>query len=79
MEQTINGYKYLTEEEAIAARKQCADYYGLPKSQDDTTLYWVDYSEGTFEDVIFWYISFDSSIQDILGLPQEFLVEQENQ
>ena len=32
MVQEITGYKYLTEQEAIDARKQCADYYGLPKT-----------------------------------------------
>ena len=25
----VLGYKYTTEQEAIDARKQCADYYGL--------------------------------------------------
>ena len=28
----ITGYKYTTEQEAIDARKQCADYYGLTKN-----------------------------------------------
>mgnify|MGYP003652549295 FL=1 len=34
----IKGYKYTTEQEAINARKQCADYYGLPKTPNNTTL-----------------------------------------
>ena len=31
----ITGYKYDTELEAQTARKDCADYYGLPKSPED--------------------------------------------
>jgi hypothetical protein len=61
------GYKYQTEQEAIDARKQCADYYGLPKSPEDVTQFWVDYQEGDG----FWYIIFDESIRDILGEPIE--------
>ena len=68
------GYKYTTEQEAIDARKQCADYYGLPKTPTDTTLYWVDYNEATLDTPIFWYIAFDESIRDILGEPIEFNV-----
>ena len=37
------GYQYFTEQEAIDARKECADYYGLPKSPEDETIYWVNY------------------------------------
>jgi hypothetical protein len=40
---TTLGYKYQTEQEAQQTRKQCADYYGLPKASDDVTQYWVDY------------------------------------
>jgi hypothetical protein len=61
------GYKYQTEQEAIDARKQCADYYGLPKSPEDVTRFWVDYQEGDG----FWYIIFDESIRYILGEPIE--------
>ena len=68
----INGYKYLTEQEAIVARKQCADYYGLPKTPEDTTKYWVDYTEATLDSPIFWYIVFDNSIEVILGQPTVF-------
>ena len=70
----ITGYKYLTEQESIDARKQCADYYGLPKTPTDTTLYWVDYNEASLDTPIFWYITFDESIRDILGEPIEFNV-----
>lgn len=67
--ESIKGYKYLTEQEAIDARKQCADYYGLPKSPDDVTKYWVDYQ---YSENGFWYIVFDESLRDILSEPHEF-------
>jgi hypothetical protein len=73
----INGYKYTTEQEAIDARKQCADYYGLPKSPDDVTQYWVDYETADLDTPIFWYIVFDESIREILGEPTEFEVTTE--
>ena len=71
----INGYKYLTEQEAINARKQCAEYYGLPKTPEDITKYWVDYSEASLDTPIFWYIVFDSSIEIVLGQPLLFDVK----
>jgi len=70
----INGYKYTTEQEAINARKQCADYYGLPVAPEDVTQYWVDYETAEFDTPIFWYIEFDESIRVILGEPTEFEV-----
>ena len=74
MTQEITGYKYLTEQEAIDARKQCADYYGLPKTPEDETLYWVDYNTAELDTPIFWYITFDDSIEMILGTPETFEV-----
>ena len=73
----INGYKYTNEQEAIDARKQCADYYGLPVAPDDVTQYWVDYNTAEFDNPIFWYIVFDESIRVILGEPTEFEVTTE--
>ena len=70
----INGYKYTNEQEAIDARKQCADYYGLPVKPDDVTQYWVDYETAELDNPIFWYIVFDESIRVILGEPTEFEV-----
>ncbi len=72
MTQEIKGYKFNTEQEAIDARKACADYYGLPKTPTDTTLYWVDYQEASLDTPIFWYITFDDSIEMILGTPETF-------
>jgi hypothetical protein len=73
----ITGYKYTNEQEAIDARKQCADYYGLPVTPDDVTQYWVDYETAEFDTPIFWYIVFDESIRSILGEPTQFEVNQE--
>jgi hypothetical protein len=73
----VSGYQYFTEQEAIDARKQCADYYGLPKSPEDVTQYWVDYQVASLDTPIFWYIIFDESIRDILGEPEEFEVTTE--
>jgi hypothetical protein len=73
----INGYKYTTEQEAIDARKQCADYYGLPVTPEDVTQYWVDYQTAELDTPIFWYIQFDSSIEMILGEPTEFEVTEQ--
>jgi len=73
----INGYKYNTEQEAINARKYCADYYGLPVTSEDTTKYWVDYETANLDTPIFWYIIFDESIREILGDPTTFEVTEE--
>jgi hypothetical protein len=73
----IEGYKYTTEQEAINARKQCADYYGLPKSPEDVTQYWVDYEEASLNTPIFWYIIFDESLEIVLGQPISFEVTTE--
>lgn len=70
----INGYKYTNEQDAIDARKQCADYYGLPVAPDDVTQYWVNYETAELDNPIFWYIVFDPSIEMILGEPTEFEV-----
>lgn len=73
----INGYKYTIEQDAINARKQCADYYGLPVTPEDTTIYWVNYETANLDTPVFWYIIFDESIREILGEPTEFEVTEE--
>ena len=70
----ITGYKYTNEQEAIDARKQCADYYGLPVAPDDVTQYWVDYETAELDNPIFWYIVFDESLKVVLGEPETFEV-----
>jgi hypothetical protein len=74
----IEGYKYTIEQDAIDARKQCADYYGLPINQEDVTQYWVDYETAYLDTPIFWYIIFDESIRIILGDPINFEVNFNN-
>ena len=73
----IIGFKYTNEQDAINARKQCADYYGLPVTPEDTTKYWVDYETANLDTPIFWYIIFDESIREILGEPTTFEVTKE--
>ena len=70
----ILGYKYINENDAQVARKQCADFYGLPKSPEDETKYWVDYNKADLNTPMFWYIAFDQSIREILGEPTTFYV-----
>lgn len=72
----INGYKYTTEEEAIAAREECDAYYGIPISPDDVTQNWVDYQFAELNEPQFWYITYDISLVPILGDPTEFEVIQ---
>ena len=74
----INGYKYTTEQEAIAAREACDTYYGIPVSPDDVTQNWVDYQFAELNTPQFWYIVFDESLTPILGQPTEFEVIQPN-
>lgn len=66
--ESIKGYKFDTEQEAIHARKQCADFYGLPKSPDNVTKYWTDY---TYDGNI-WYIVWDETVEMVLGESEEF-------
>jgi hypothetical protein len=73
----VTGYKYTNEQDAINARKACADYYGLPVSPEDVTQYWVDYQTAELDTPVFWYIVFDESIEQILGEPTEFEVTTE--
>ena len=73
----ITGYKYTNEQDAINARKQCADFYGLPKSPEDETIYWVDYETANLDTPVFYYIIFDESIRAILGEPSTFEVIQQ--
>ena len=72
------GYKYTTEQKAINSRKECADFYGLPKTPDSITKYYVDYSTAELDTPVFWYIQHDVSIEPILGQPTEFNITQED-
>jgi len=72
----INGYKYITEQEAIVAQKQCDNYYDIPKTPTDITQHWVDYNFAELNEPQFWYISYDQSLETILGQPQQFEIIQ---
>jgi hypothetical protein len=72
--QSINGYQYNTEQEAINARELCDAYYGIPVAPDDVTQNWVDYQFAELNDPQFWYIVFDQSLTPILGTPTQFEV-----
>ena len=70
----VTGYKYTTEQEAINARELVDAYYGIPVSPEDITQNWVDYNTATLDNPIFWYITFDESLEVVLGQPTEFEV-----
>jgi len=66
------GYKYATETEAIAARKAAADYMGLPKNPNDTTIYWVNYNYSDLDG--FWYITYVEGLESALGEPSDITI-----
>ena len=70
----INGYKFTTKSKAQQAVKACNDFYGIPKTPEDITQNWVEYSKAELNKPIFWYIVFDESLQVVLGEPTEFEV-----
>jgi hypothetical protein len=72
--QSINGYQYITEQEAINAQALCNSYYGIPASPDDVTQNWVNYNFANLNDPKFYYIVFDDSLLPVLGQPTEFEV-----
>jgi hypothetical protein len=70
----IIGYKYTNEQDAINARELCDAYYGIPVSPDDVTQNWVDYKIAELDNPIFWYITYDKSLDIVLGSPITFEV-----
>jgi hypothetical protein len=70
----MQGYIFTTEPEAIAARKAAADYMGLPKKPNDTTIYWVNYNYSELDG--FYYITYVDGLEAALGEPIEFEVTQ---
>jgi hypothetical protein len=71
---SINGYKYTTENQAIEAKLQCNEYYGIPLNPGDVTQNWVDYQFAELNDPQFWYIIYDETLLPVLGTPIEFTV-----
>jgi hypothetical protein len=72
--QSINGYKYTTENQAIEAKLQCNEYYGIPLNTNDVTKNWVDYQFAELNTPQFWYIIYDETLLPVLGTPIEFTV-----
>lgn len=68
----MQGYIFTTETEAIAARKAAADYMGLPKNPNDTTIYWVNYSYSDLDG--FWYIIYVEGLEAVLGTPTDITI-----
>jgi hypothetical protein len=65
------GYKYNTENEAIAARQTAADYMGLPVEGGET-LYWVNYNYSELDG--FWYIQYVDGLEKALGEPSDITI-----
>ena len=72
--QYIKGYKYTTENQAIAAKLQCNEYYGIPLNPGDVTQNWVDYQFAGLNTPPFWYIIYDETLLPVLGTPIDFTV-----
>jgi hypothetical protein len=72
--QSIKGYQYITEQEAINARELCDAYFGIPVAPDDVTQNWVDYQFAELNTPPFWYIIYDDSLLPVLGHPTTFEV-----
>jgi hypothetical protein len=72
--QSIKGYKYTTENQAIEAKLQCNEYYGIPLNSGDVTQNWVDYQFAELNTPQFWYIIYDETLLPVLGTPIEFTV-----
>jgi hypothetical protein len=68
----MQGYIFQTETEAIAARQAAADYMGLPKNPNDTTIYWVNYSYSELDG--FWYIRHVEGLEAVLGEPSDITI-----
>jgi len=72
----IKGYKYTTEQEAIAVQTECDTFYNLPEGKNNVTMHWVDYNFAELNNPQFYYITFDESLIPILGNPIEFEIIQ---
>jgi hypothetical protein len=70
----VTGYKYTNEQGAIDARELVDAYYGIPVLPEDVTQNWVDYQTANLDTPIFYYITFDDSLEVVLGQPTTFEV-----
>jgi len=67
----MQGYTYNTEQEAIAARQQAADFMGLPVPNGET-LYWVNYNYSDLDG--FYYITYVEGLEAVLGQPTDITI-----
>ena len=67
----MQGYKFQNEQQAIKARKDAADYMGLPVPNGET-LYWVNYSYSDLDG--FWYIRHVEGLEAVLGEPSDITI-----
>jgi hypothetical protein len=65
----MTGYKYTTEQDAQAAVALCDTHYGYPKS-NCVTEHWCECIYSELDG--FWYITYDESIDAVLGAPLTF-------
>jgi hypothetical protein len=72
----IQGYQYITEQEAINARELCDSFYNIPVSPEDITQNWVEYFYANLNNPKFWYIIYDDTLLPVLGQPTDFEVIQ---
>jgi hypothetical protein len=68
----MQGYIFTTETEAIAAIKAAADYMGLPKNPNDTTIYWVNYNYSELDG--FYYITYVEGLEAVFGEPSDITI-----
>ena len=68
----MQGYIFNTEQEAITARQQAADYMGLPVNEGDTTIYWVNYNYSELDG--FYYIRHVEGLEAVLGEPSDITI-----
>jgi hypothetical protein len=71
---TILGYKYLTEIEAINAVELCNQYYGIPVSPENETTTWITF-EFSYGSPDFYFIWYNDTLPVVLGEPTELVVE----
>jgi hypothetical protein len=65
----INGYKYDTKEDALAAMERINAHFNIGTSEDNVTKNYVIYNTAELNTPIFYYIVVDDSLIPILGYP----------
>lgn len=65
--ESIKGWKFLKEDAANEAVQLCNTYYVIPTPLNPGLISWCS----TFQIEDFWFISWDESIEVVLGEPIE--------